>query len=1712
MGNGTSGLVNDLSSEIGTAPSVYLRQTFSVSAANAASSQNIILDVDYNDGFVAYLNGVEILRKNAGGTGAFMFHDQGAFNAHSSGTTETYTIGIAADLLKEGENLLAVQAHAQAVTDALGNYVSDGTLFIDAALRMSGGTQLATSSGPWDYQIGHFEPSGGLVDHSLFQPSTSQPDPFLWTLVGFNDSSWLTGPGGIGFEDNDDNTDVGDLMKGIATSLYMRRSFTIDASIASSSTPLTFTVDYDDGYIAYLNGVEISRSSNMGSPGDFYAHDAPSGGSHEAGRTIEANTLSAANSLLVEGENVLSIQVHNVRLTSSDMTMIADLDLGATPLVNYSDDWNYFIGTEEPCPPPEAVTAEDPTSDFVDWVELENTGSTAVSLNGWSLTDNPDNPDKWVFPDVTIQPNEHKVILCTGLDMTNTVASYLHTDFNLSAGGEYIGLYSPGEVLVSEIAPEYPKQDWRYTYGWDSASSSYKYFKEATPGKTNSTNVFAALPESPTASHESGFYDSGISVSLSAVAPATEIYYTRDGSTPNTTLGTRYTTPLTFSSAGVLRAVAVTAEGVESDPATYNYLVNVPPAMKTLPVICLTGDWDTSINMPHGIAAVHGGRWVNRNWKANGPDDYNNPMIHGRPYERKIHLNVLYSDTFNNTNYQANCGIRLAGSRHGRPKFKGENPRSEEESMDGRWDDGPFDNKPQFNLFFRDEYGKSRLKHPIFGDPDTNLKSIRLRAGKNDWQTPFVRDELARRLSSNIGLVCSVGNIVGLYVNGEYRHYYNPCQRYDEHFLQEAHGTSRDFDIIIRSDVSEGDKIAFNEMFSFATSNDLSDPSNYRAMERRLDIEKFIDYLLIQCYSGNYDWPNNNWIAAKERSSFGRFRFYVWDLEWGLKSNPTGINNFTGDGHLSESAAQSKMLNNGNDEIPKIYRALRASATFRQHFYDRAWKHFSPGGALDTVTALASHDALMSEFEAILQYTHALPPPTETRDFVSQREEPFIQQLRDENLWFDVEPPIFSEPGGTTTNGAQIALTNPNSSGIIYYALDGEDPRGFGGTVVGTEYNAPITIDRSRHIKARILKNGVWGALAEETYLTLHPKLLISEIMYNPADPEEGSVYDNDDFEFIELYNSDSSAIPLPPIVIDNGIAFNFSGTEIDSIASGEYIVLVRNLDAFATRYDTNDIIVAGTYTDKLSNGGEKLELLHDNYGILVKGSFSDGWYDHTDGDGYSLNLRNLSSPGVFDEKASWKPSSVYGGSPGKPDPDSVPEPGTVVINELLSHTDASAVGDWVELFNTSDEPIDISGWTLSDDHTNLVKYVIPDGITVDAYGYVTFNAFNHFDTPAARVPFAFSEHGDEAILTSPVDGNGRLTGYRHDVDFEGAEREYTFGRYTRSDGKNDWTTLSTGTPAAANAYPKVGPVVIYEIGYQLATNAVEFIQLYNISDADLPLYEPTVPTNTWKISGGIDFTFPQNVNLPAFSALILCAGDPASFRSTHAIPSGIQIFGPFEGALDNQGDSIKLFRPGNTDELGTPWIEIDRVKYNNKDPWPTITNGMTSAIQRIYNFNYGNDPINWMLGPADSNPKPTRRMDSDLDGLPDQWEAEHALLYHQPGDGSIDVDFDTMDNYAEYIAGTNPNDSNSCFRLETDLIHGEFVVKFDSVPALGNSYDGMRREYTIEYSSEPASPYENLPGAEALPATGNTISFTNAIPANAAFFRGKVRLVPEGK
>jgi len=385
---------------------------------------------------------------------------------------------------------------------------------------------------------------------------------------------------------------------------------------------------------------------------------------------------------------------------------------------------------------------------------------------------------------------------------------------------------------------------------------------------------------------------------------------------------------------------------------------------------------------------------------------------------------------------------------------------------------------------------------------------------------------------------------------------------------------------------------------------------------------------------------------------------------------------------------------------------------------------------------------------------------------------------------------------------------------------------------------------------------------------------------------------------------------------------------------------------------------------------------------------YENDWREITDGGGFSLTIidPNCPDPNTWNDKNSWRASVYSGGSPGLDDSGVLPNPGDLVINEVLAHS-PSLLYNWIELHNTTSATINLDGWYLSDsnvDEPNLRKYQI-QGINLPANGYKVFREDLHFNNPddlGSQIPFALSSNGAKICLTSPLDPQARLTGFRKIENYGASDPNVAFGRYEKSTGAYNFVAMSVNTEGSVNIYhPKVGPIVISEIMYHpdwpanssYDNDEYEYIQLYNISNDTVFLEEEGV---SWKFTDGIEYTFPLGVQLDP-GEHVWVTKNPTAFMWRYPLVPASKVLGPFENGtgLNNGGEKLELSRPGELGLHTRYYIRVDRVVYSDgshpegEDPWqPTRdADGLGSSLHRKVLTEYGNDPINWQAG----NPTP---------------------------------------------------------------------------------------------------------------------------------------------
>jgi len=229
----------------------------------------------------------------------------------------------------------------------------------------------------------------------------------------------------------------------------------------------------------------------------------------------------------------------------------------------------------------------DENSDASDWIELYNPGASAVNLLGWSLSDDPDVPGKWVLPSRTIAAGGYLVVFASGKDR-KPASGNLHTSFTLGANGGYLAIYPPAypatvaatlgsqyptnyNPLATPAVTSYPAQRYNYSYGLNPARTIAGYIAAPTPGAANSATQLSGVTPNPNASVSRGFFKDPFSIILTCTDASATVRYTLDGSAPLAT-SPAYTTPINVSTTTILRVAAFDAALVPSDTVTHSYI------------------------------------------------------------------------------------------------------------------------------------------------------------------------------------------------------------------------------------------------------------------------------------------------------------------------------------------------------------------------------------------------------------------------------------------------------------------------------------------------------------------------------------------------------------------------------------------------------------------------------------------------------------------------------------------------------------------------------------------------------------------------------------------------------------------------------------------------------------------------------------------------------------------------------------------------------------------------------------------------------------------------------------------------------------------------------------------------------------------------------------------------------------------------------------
>ncbi len=237
---------------------------------------------------------------------------------------------------------------------------------------------------------------------------------------------------------------------------------------------------------------------------------------------------------------------------------------------------------------------------FSDWVELHNPDATPVDLAGWYLTDSAANKTKWQFPAVSIPAHGYLVVFASNKDRRDP-GQTLHTNFALSADGEYLGLIKPdGATVASEFAPTFPAQTDDVSYGrlGGPGAAQFGFLRAPTPGAANGGAEPQPVAGRVTFSERSGPFSAPIALELSGAGANQRIRYIFAPPSPAgadlpdpTAESPEYSGPLTVNASVVVRAAVFSADDSAHGVVTSAQFVKLDASLATffssLPVLVL---------------------------------------------------------------------------------------------------------------------------------------------------------------------------------------------------------------------------------------------------------------------------------------------------------------------------------------------------------------------------------------------------------------------------------------------------------------------------------------------------------------------------------------------------------------------------------------------------------------------------------------------------------------------------------------------------------------------------------------------------------------------------------------------------------------------------------------------------------------------------------------------------------------------------------------------------------------------------------------------------------------------------------------------------------------------------------------------------------------------------------------------------------------------
>jgi len=507
--------------------------------------------------------------------------------------------------------------------------------------------------------------------------------------------------------------------------------------------------------------------------------------------------------------------------------------------------------------------------------------------------------DEDTFFEWTISANEIT-------DGQNVVAVELHqvseSSSDISFDLELIGVGYTNIELVDSVS--FRGQVTDVSCGRSMEDNGWYYFGEPTPGSSNTSASTSITDISALVSTSlgSGFYSGSQLVELSTATGSGQIFYTLDGSRPGSNTSV-YTGPISIEGTTVLKARFIEDGKLPGEIMITTYFID---EQNFVPTISLVAEPETLWDEDIGI--------------------YENEYK-----QREIPVTIQYFTPETDHGFTANAGARLGGLNI--------------------W------TKPQkpFTIYTRARFGQDFINYQLFENKQiANFSRIVFRNGGDDWEETLIRDPMTESLVSGMmdcGYMAYIPS--ALFLNGVYWGIHNIREKFDSHYFFENFNVDpNNIDQLeytstpsgTQLQVIEGSMDHYDTMIDYIVNNNLNDPTIYNQIQQWMNVDSFIDHLVMILYCANTSWGHNReWWRSREED--GKWQWLIVDIDRGF----------------NVSNSYTNLLDNLMDDY-ELFQYLLNSQFFQDRFIQRAAAHLSNTFLPDRVDAIV--DSLSSKISA----------------------------------------------------------------------------------------------------------------------------------------------------------------------------------------------------------------------------------------------------------------------------------------------------------------------------------------------------------------------------------------------------------------------------------------------------------------------------------------------------------------------------------------------------------------------------------------------------------------------------------------------------------------------------------------------------------------------------------------------------------------------------